>query len=167
MAEEENGTDDCLSVTVLGHSIGGSIAIAALARLEDKSGINGLITISAFSDYHLIVRDALAGYWLTRPLRWPLSFTVSNRYRPADSIGKLSPIPVFIMHADADEIIPAYHAQQLFDAAGPPRFHAQLQGGHNEVLALPDNQGRLIKILDALNRMQGSTNDFTLQCMGC
>jgi fermentation-respiration switch protein FrsA (DUF1100 family) len=140
------------SVTVMGHSMGGSIAVHALAQLPDKSAINGLITISAFSDYRLITRDALASHWLTRPLRWPLSFAVSNRYRPVDAIGKLSPIPVFIMHSDADEIVPAYHAQQLFDSAGSPRFREQLEGAHNQVLMLKGNRDRLLDILGMLNR---------------
>jgi alpha-beta hydrolase superfamily lysophospholipase len=146
-----NALSEAHSVTVLGHSMGGSIAISALAMLADKTGINGLITISAFSDYHQVARDALAGYWLTRPLRWPLSFTISNRYRPADTIRQLSPVPVYIMQADADEIIPAYHAQQLFDAAATPKYLGQLAGGHNEVLSKPDNQQRLTEILQALN----------------
>jgi fermentation-respiration switch protein FrsA (DUF1100 family) len=145
------------SVTVLGHSMGGSIAIYALAQLSDKSGFNGLITISAFSDYHLITRDALASHWLTRPMRWPLSFTVSNRYRPVDAIRKLSPIPVFVMHSEADEIIPTYHAQQLFDSARPPRFHEELQGTHNQVLTLSQNHARLLEVLETLNLPADST----------
>lgn len=144
------------SVTVLGHSMGGSIAIAALARLPDKTGINGLITISAFSDYHLITRDALANHWLTRPVRWPLSFVVSNRYRPIDAIGKLSPIPVFVMHSEADEIVPAYHAQLLFDSADSPRFQEELQGTHNQVLTLRRNHKRLLEILETLNEPSAS-----------
>ena len=145
------------SVTVMGQSMGGSIAISALAALPDKSGINGLITISAFSDYQQITRDALAGHWLTSPLRWPLSFTVSNRYRPADAIGKLSPIPVFVLYSEADEIVSANHAQQLFAAAGAPRYIEELQGTHNQVLALRGNHQRLLEILDTLNPHVDST----------
>lgn len=138
-------------VTVLGHSMGGSIAIYALAQLPDQSGVNGLITVSAFSDYHLITRDALANHWVTRPLRWPLSFLVSNRYRPIDFIGKLSPIPVFIMHSQTDDIVPVYHGQHLFESAGPPRFYENLPGAHNQVLAIRQNRKRLLEILNTLH----------------
>lgn len=139
-------------LTVMGQSLGGSIAISALARLPDRSGINGLIAISAFSDYRQITRDALASHWLTRALRWPLSLTVSNRYRPADAIGALSPLPVFLLYSEADEIVSAAHARQLYEAAAPPRFLVELQGGHNRMLALPENHERLLQILDLLNR---------------
>jgi fermentation-respiration switch protein FrsA (DUF1100 family) len=138
-------------MTVLGHSMGGSIAIYALAQLPDKSGIKGLITVSAFSDYHLITRDALANHWLTQPLRWPLSFLISNRYQPADAIGKLSPIPVFIIHSEADDVVPAYHAKYLFDLAGLPRFYEQLPGAHNQVLTLRQNHERFLEILNTLH----------------
>jgi fermentation-respiration switch protein FrsA (DUF1100 family) len=137
--------------------MGGSIAIYALAQLPDKSAVNGLISISAFSDYHQITRDALGGHWLTRLLRWPLSFAISNRYRPVDVIGKLSPIPVFILHSKADEIVSEQHAQQLFDAAGPPKFQGELEGTHNQVLALKRNHERLLEILETLNRRANST----------
>jgi alpha-beta hydrolase superfamily lysophospholipase len=139
------------NVTVLGHSMGGSIAIYALAQLPSRSGIKGLITISAFSDYHRIARDTLANHWLTRTLSWPLSFLISNRYRPVDVIGKLSPIPVIIMHSATDDIVPTYHAQQLFASAGPPRFYEKLSGAHNQVLSLRQNHERLLEILNTLH----------------
>ena len=108
-------------VTVLGHSMGGSLAIAAVAKIADKSSINALITISAFSDYRLITREVLSQHWFTKAISWPLSFTISNKFRPISIINEISPVPLYIMHSQNDEIIPVHHADKLFTAAKFPQ----------------------------------------------
>jgi len=138
-------------LTVLGHSMGGSIAIYALAQLPDRHGINALVSVDAFADYRQVTRDALSGHWLTWAFQWPLSLTISNRYRPADYIGRLSPLPVYILHSADDEIIPPEHAELLFQAAGRPRYRYYLRGGHNQILALSPNRKQLLEILDAVD----------------
>jgi fermentation-respiration switch protein FrsA (DUF1100 family) len=144
-------------LTVLGHSMGGSVAIYALAQLADRDGVNALVSVDAFSDYRRITRDTLSGHWLTWAFQWPLSLTISNRYRPADYIGELSPLPVFILHSEDDEIIPVAHADALYLAAGPPRFRYYLRGGHNRILALGANREQLLEILADLNTPPGAT----------
>jgi alpha-beta hydrolase superfamily lysophospholipase len=138
-------------LTILGHSMGGSIAIYALAELPDRHGLNALVSVDAFGDYRQITRDALSGHWLTWAFQWPLSLTISNRYRPADYIGRLSPLPVFILHSEDDKIVPAAHADTLFQAAGQPRFRLYLRGGHNQILALGANRELLLEVLAGLN----------------
>lgn len=144
-------------LTVLGHSMGGSIAIYALAKLPDRHAIDALVSVDAFADYRQVTRDALSRHWLTRLLRWPLSLTISNRYRPADYIGRLSPLPVFILHSVNDEIIPLEHARILYEAAGAPRYLYYLHGSHNQVLALDGNRRQLLAILDGLGLPDGGS----------
>jgi len=68
-------------LTVLGHSFGASLAIYATARFLEKQKLNGLISMSAFSDYREISRDALSRHWFSWLFKWPLSLTINNRYR--------------------------------------------------------------------------------------
>jgi len=91
---------------VMGHSLGGAMAIYAVAHSAYRDRIEALITIEAFSDYHDVTQDVLSKSWLLWPLQWPLSFTVDNSYRPLDSIGLISPIPLAIIHSKSDEMIP-------------------------------------------------------------
>ena len=42
--------------------------------------------------------------------------------RPVDRIMELSPRPVMIIQGDADNMIPPDSAQQLYEAAGEPRY---------------------------------------------
>ena len=144
-------------LTVLGHSMGGSIAIHALAQLPDRHEIDALVCVDAFADYRRVTRDALSAHWLTWAFQWPLSLTIDNRYRPADYIGALAPLPVFILHSKDDEIIPPEHADVLFQAAGQPRYRYELQGTHNQVLGLKQNQTLLLEILDRVSRTTDGT----------
>lgn len=45
-----------------------------------------------------------------------------NALRPVDEIAKISPRPVYIIQGTGDKVVPANTAEQLFNAAGEPRF---------------------------------------------
>ena len=137
-----------LKLFVLGHSLGGSLAITAMARLEGRAEVTALITANAFSDYRRVTRDILSQHWLTGLLRWPLSLLISNRYRPLDVITDIAPVPVYILHSEADKIIPARHADALYKVASQPKFLVKTVGGHNQNFALPENRKLLLDILE-------------------
>jgi len=147
-------SDSCAhghKLTVLGHSFGGSLAIYATAMYRDKSQLNGLISISAFSDYREISRDALSRYWLTRLFKWPLSFTIDNYYRPVSVIGRIAPLPVYILHGQNDPIVPTHHADELYAAANEPKYRLNLIGGHNDIFNPKPNRHKLLGILNTLD----------------
>lgn len=137
-------------LVVMGHSLGGSLAIHATAYHPHKESISALLAISTFSDYRRITRDALSTHWFTRLLKWPLSYTISGRYSPARSIPDIGPVPVYIMHSDDDEIVPPYHANVLFAAARQPKRRLTLQGTHNLVLGIEGNRASLLNVLDRI-----------------
>ena len=138
-------------LTVLGHSFGGSLAIYATAMYRDKRKLNGLISISAFSDYREISRDALSRHWFTRLFKWPLSLTIDNYYRPVSVIGRIAPLPVYILHGQNDSIVPTYHADELYAAASEPKYRLNLVGGHNDVFNPKSNRRKLLAILSSLD----------------
>ncbi len=138
-------------IVVFGQSLGGALAITAVARSAHKDRLRGLITEGAFSGYRAIVRDKLAASWLTWPLQWPLSFTVADDYKPLQAIGELSPLPVLIVHGQADGIIPPHHAQALYDAARMPKALWLVPGAaHIAVFRSKMYQDRLIEYLRGL-----------------
>lgn len=138
-------------LTVLGHSFGASLAIFVTAMYPNKTQLNGLISVSAFSDYRKISRDALSRHWFTRLFKWPLSLTINNRYRPFAVISRLSPLPVYLLQSPNDPIIPAYHADELYNAARPPKYRSSLIGGHNDVFNPRANRRELLHILNTLD----------------
>lgn len=136
---------------ILGHSLGGSMAIYSVAHSNYKNRIEALITVGAFSDYHEVAQDVLAKTWFTWPFQWPLSFTIDNTYRPLDSIGLVSPVPVLIMHGKNDEIIGIEHAEKLFAAAKPPKMFKLIDSDHNNIFISNENRRVLLDYLQTLS----------------
>ena len=138
-------------VIVLGQSLGGSLAITALAASPRRGRVRALIALGAFTSYRALAREKLAEFWLTWPLQAPLGLAIDDRYRPVDAIGELSPLPVLIVHGEADRVVPPHHASALYRAAGPPKALWVVPGaGHLEALATAASRARLIDHLNAL-----------------
>ena len=113
-----------------GQSLGAAIAVH-LAAGPDGAGLRAVVLESGFSSYRAITRDKLAASFLTWPFQWPLSFLVSDRYRPRDDIAKIAPVPVLIIHGTTDPVVPYHHAQALYAAAREPKTLWTIpDGGH-------------------------------------
>ncbi len=108
-------------VVVLGQSLGGSIAVYTVAHSRHKDRIRAVVIDSAFSSYRRIAREKLASFWLTWPFQYPLSWTVTDSYSAERWIGKLSPMPVLILHGLDDPVVPTHHGRMLADAARKPK----------------------------------------------
>lgn len=135
---------------VMGHSLGGAMSIYAVAHSSHRDKIKALITVEAFSDYHDVTQEALSKSWLLWLFQWPLSFTIDNSYRPLDSIGLISPIPVAIIHSESDEMIEMYHAEALFEAAREPKKLILIDSNHSNVFVTKNNRQILFDYLKTL-----------------
>ncbi|WP_164503567.1 alpha/beta hydrolase [Pleionea sediminis] len=99
---------------ILGQSLGASLAITALTHSEHlMEKIDGYILEAPFANFRQITRDALGKNWLTWPLQYPLSWTITNNYNPEDTIHKLRDRPVLFIYSEEDQIIPFHHYKQL------------------------------------------------------
>ncbi len=135
---------------VIGHSLGGSLSISAIAGLE-KPPVKALIVASSFSDYQLVVRDVLARNAFTNLLKWPLSWTINNHYAPIKWITQLESIPTYIIYSNNDQVIPAKHSKSLHNAATSATYIQTIDGGHNDFLALETNRTILLSIINRLS----------------
>ena len=148
---EINKTSD-LPVIVYGQSIGAAISTYAVAHSHYKDQIDALIVESGFSSYRQIAREKLAAFWLTWPLQYPLSWTVSDAYKPIDAIPLIAPIPLLLVYSEEDFIIPPHHGQQLYDTAEQPKqLWLVPNGRHISVFARPEQRKRLRDYLDSIN----------------
>ena len=135
---------------VMGQSLGASLSIYSVAHSQYRDRIAALVSVAAFSDYHDIAQDALAKSWLFWLFQWPLSKTISNTYSPVESVDKVAPVPIFIMHSEEDEIIGFHHAQRLYDTALQPKQLIMLDGGHNVAFNLDTHRQALLTVLQAV-----------------
>jgi pimeloyl-ACP methyl ester carboxylesterase len=70
---------------------------------------------------------------------------------PVEVVGRISPIPLLLVHGDRDHYFPVEHPQALYDAAGEPKELWLLEGfGHAESAATPEIVERIAAHLPAL-----------------
>jgi uncharacterized protein len=108
-------------IIVFGQSLGAALAVHYVANSPYRASVRAVVLDSPFSDYRLIAREKLAGFFLTWPFQWLPRVTVENGYSPAASIEALSPIPVLFIHGEEDLIVPAHHSQRLYERAREPK----------------------------------------------
>lgn len=136
-------------IVVLAQSLGGALGLHYLAHSGYRQHLRGAVIDSAFTGYRDIAGEKLRGSWLTWPLSWPLSLTVSDDYRPLDAVPHVTPIPLLILHGDRDEVIPLHHARQLFEAAREPKNLWIIEGAaHIQALDSPPVRERLVAWLN-------------------
>jgi len=121
---------DSGKILVLGQSLGGNNAVAALA-LPDGDGktgnVAGVLLDSTFESYSSIASDHYPGCgWL-----------LSDRYSANRHIRQLAPIPLYILHGDQDSVIHWQHSQRLSETALPPK-QVRIVPGVEHVWALDD-----------------------------
>jgi fermentation-respiration switch protein FrsA (DUF1100 family) len=116
-------------IVVFGQSLGGAIAVHRVAHTAYRGNIRALVVESAFSGYRRITREKLGDFWLTWPLQYPLSWTVSDEYSPSEAVTRISPIPLLVIHGDRDPIVPSHHGQRLFELAREPKQLWIVPGG--------------------------------------
>lgn len=140
------------AITVFGQSLGGALALISSARSRHRDSIRAVVADSAFSDFRGIAREKLRAVWWLRPFAVPLSWTINGRHRPTQAISALTPIPVLLMHGEADVIVPVSHAHTLFAAAGEPKGLWLFPGSaHIGALVSAQARERLARYLVTLN----------------
>lgn len=118
---------------VMGQSLGGALALASLDR-DGGEGVRGVILDSTFASYRDVARDKLRQWWLTWPLQYPLTwFLVSDRWAPKRLIARRKPVPLLMLHALGDPVVPYAQGRALYDLApGPKEFWKLDSQGHTE-----------------------------------
>ena len=119
-----NGTIS--SVTLIGFSYGGAVAVSTAARHELP--IASLLLISSVADFDMIMprinpftihRHIALSQALKRP-RFAWTVRKSPKLRAVDDIGKVH-VPVCLIHVKNDWLIGHRHSVALYDACGEPK----------------------------------------------
>lgn len=144
-------------VVIYGQSLGGSLAITASPQSKHFPRISGVIVEGAFTSYRRVAREALDAWWLTWAFQWPLSYAITDKYRPIDTIASISPKPILIIQGAEDQVINLKHGQELYEAAKQPKQHWVVEkAGHNNALEGETARKELLDYLQKLFQMPAS-----------
>jgi uncharacterized protein len=135
-------------IIIFGQSLGGSLAIYYAAHSAYRANICAVVIDSAFFDYRQIVKEKLAGLFLTWPFQWLPWLTMDDDYSPANAVASISPLPLLLIHGDQDVVVPTHHSQQLFERAKEPKELWIVPGaGHTQSLNDEAVRKRLVEYL--------------------
>lgn len=148
-------------VVTCGWSMGGSIVLRHAALV---GGVDAVVSVSAVSRWfyrdtaamrrvHWAIETRLGRLVARHALRTRIS---SNGWdvvpeAPVEVVGRISPIPLLLVHGDADHYFPVEHPEALYAAANEPKELWLVEGfGHAESGATPELLARIGAHLPAL-----------------
>ena len=108
------------AVIPFGRSLGAAVALEiALHRM-----VKSVIIEGAFTSTREMAR--------TMPLFYLVSFVVPSHYNSAEKIRRIT-VPILVVHAQRDEIVPYSMGERLFAGANEPTFFYPVEGAtHND-----------------------------------
>jgi pimeloyl-ACP methyl ester carboxylesterase len=141
-------------VVTVGFSMGGMIVIRHAALL---GGVDAVVSVSAPARwYYRDTKPMRRAHWAIERRTGRLAVRLARRTRimpggwvrepepPYLVAGRIAPVPLLVVHGDADPFLPVEHAEQLYDAAGEPReLWIEPGFGHAETAAGPALIGRI------------------------
>jgi hypothetical protein len=122
-------------LVVYGQSLGGALAISAVARAGTE-GIRALVVEATFLSYRDVVRQILASGWLTWPFQYPVAYAFfTDRFSPKDDLGAVSHLPFLVIHGEADRTVPYAAGRALYEAfpGKDKEFWSVPAAGHMEI----------------------------------
>lgn len=135
-------------IAVTGFSMGGAIAVRHAAL---RGGVDAVVSVSAPARWYY--RDTVPMrrvHWAIERRIGRLAVRLARGTRvaakgwdpvpeaPYEVAGRIAPVPLLVVHGDADPFFPLEHGQQLYDAARDPReLWVERAFGHAEVAASP------------------------------
>ncbi len=119
---------DANKVAVFGQSLGGAIAVAAIAQCGGAQP-KALVLESSFYSYKGVASAVLRARWWGWPLSWLPWIAVTGNNAPADYIGRIT-CPKLFLHSEKDPVVPFSQGMKLYRAAGEPKKLLLVPSGH-------------------------------------
>jgi fermentation-respiration switch protein FrsA (DUF1100 family) len=119
-------------IFLFGESLGTGVAIALAAKRE----VRGIALEAPYSSTLDVARSI---YWFV-----PVALLMRDQFRSDERVKNVR-APLFIMHGDADRVVPIRFGEKLFAAANEPKEFFRIAGGGHQPLDDPRAQKRLVE----------------------
>ena len=143
-----------LPIIVYGQSLGGAVALRTVIDMKDEIKPALVVADSTFLSYQKAAQNVLSKSWVTwllQPLAWVL---LSDRYAPKGAVASISPIPLLVIHARDDTVVPFKLGEEVFNKAQEPKeFWPLEKGWHIGTFSTPDGPRIRQKFLEKLKKM--------------
>lgn len=114
---------DTQRLFVFGQSLGGMLAIAAAAA--SPQGVCAVLAEAPAHSYSAWAEDQMP----------QLDLALDDTYCASSYVAQLAPIPLLLLHGDADSVVPHSHSAQLLATAQDPKQLVTIAGGsHNDAM---------------------------------
>jgi pimeloyl-ACP methyl ester carboxylesterase len=139
-------------VAVIGHSLGGAVALQAAA--EDER-IGTVVAVESFSDLRTVAGERafyLPAFLVERAFRYAEERGVfqASGVSPVKAAAKIT-VPVLVIHGTADDATSPEHSKRIYEAlAGPKRLILVDGARHTQSLARADVWDTIDKWIDEL-----------------
>jgi uncharacterized protein len=110
-----------------GESLGTGVAVPLASRAETRPA--AVILEAPFTSALDIAR---LHYWYV-----PLSLLMLDQFRSIDHIPAIN-TPLFVLHGDADGIVPVAHGRRMFESAAEPKEIMEVPGGSHGMALTPE-----------------------------
>ncbi|HBW22829.1 MAG: hypothetical protein A2X28_10210 [Elusimicrobia bacterium GWA2_56_46] len=121
---------DAERIAVFGQSLGGAIAVAAIAE-SDLPQPKALILEGAFYSYKSVGSAILRRRWWSWPFSWIPWIGVTGRHSPAKNIAGIT-CPKLFIHSKKDPVVPFKQGKSLYAAAPGPKEFWTVPSGHTD-----------------------------------
>ncbi|MFN3891679.1 MAG: alpha/beta hydrolase [Beijerinckiaceae bacterium] len=126
-------------IFLFGESLGTGVAIA----LATKHQVRGLALEAPYSSTADVARSI---YWFV-----PVGLLMRDQFLSDERV-KTVRAPLFIMHGEADRVVPIRFGEKLFAAANEPKEFFRVPGGGHQPLDDPRAQKRLVEWVNDVMR---------------
>lgn len=118
-------------IVLYGQSLGGAVLLRAFEGLSapERARVSAVVIEGSFHSYRAISRDVLSRRWWSWWLQ-PLTYLlVSDSYSPEDSIERVAPTPILVVHGAEDPVVPLRFGREIYGRAREPKAWVEVPGG--------------------------------------
>ncbi|MES3037180.1 MAG: alpha/beta hydrolase [Bdellovibrionota bacterium] len=138
-------------IYVYGQSMGGIVALRSVYERKEVVPIKAVIIDASFMSFHKIGRHKLSLNWPTWIFQ-PLVYVLLSDKWAAKHVDEISPIPMLIMHGQADQVVEPRFGEELYEAAKEPKEIWRIPNGKHGDTFWNHNKQYQAKLLDWLSK---------------